>query len=62
LQAESDVPVEFEKWVKKLENKCGINIRMGPLDNAKELVAEEMKDLCNACGIQIILMVPYSLS
>jgi hypothetical protein len=47
LQAESDAPVEFKKWVKKLENECGINIRMGPLDNVKELVAEEMKDLCD---------------
>jgi hypothetical protein len=62
LQAESDAPVEFKKWVKKLENKCGINVRTGPLDNAKELVAEEMKDLCDVCGIWIILTVPYSLS
>jgi len=43
-----------------MENSTNKNVRMVIFDNAKELVAIQMKELCDKHGIQIILLVPYS--
>jgi len=45
-----------------MENGTNKNIRMVIFNNAKELVAGWMKELCDECGIWIILLVLYSPS
>jgi hypothetical protein len=62
LRAKSDAPVEFEKWVDLMQNGSGKNVRTVMFDNAKELVAGKMKELCEQHGIQIISSVPCSPS
>ena len=62
LRAKSDAPAEFEKWVKLMENGTDKNVRTVMFDNAKELVAGRMKELCDERGIRIITPVPYSPS
>jgi len=57
-----NAPIEFGKWVNLMENSTNKNVRTVIFDNAKELVAGWMKELCNECGIQIILSVLYSPS
>jgi len=54
--------IKFEKWANLMENGTDKNVRMVIFDNVKELVAGQMKELCNKCSIQIILSVPYSPS
>jgi len=61
-RVKSDPLIEFGKWVNLMENGTDKNIRMVIFDNAKELVARWMKELCDECGIQIILLVLYSPS
>jgi len=45
-----------------MENSTDKNVRTVIFDNAKELVARRMKELCDKHGIWIILSVPYSPS
>jgi len=54
--------IEFRKWVNLMENGTDKNIRTVIFNNAKELVAGQMKELCNEHGIWIILLVLYSPS
>jgi len=54
--------IEFGKWVNLMENSTDKNVRMVIFDNVKELVAGQMKELCNKHSIQIILLVLYSPS
>jgi len=61
-RVKSNAPIEFGKWVNLMENSTDKNIRMVIFDNAKELVARRMKELCDKHGIQIISSVPYSPS
>ena len=55
-----DPLIKFGKWVNLMENGTNKNVRTVIFNNAKELVARQMKELCNKCGIQIILSVLYS--
>jgi len=57
-----NAPIEFGKWVNLMENGTDKNVRTVIFDNAKELVAGRMKELCDEHGIWIILSVPYSPS
>jgi len=57
-----NAPIEFGKWVNLMENSTDKNIRTVIFDNVKELVARWMKELCDECGIWIILSVLYSPS
>jgi len=57
-----DPLIKFRKWVNLMENGTDKNVRMVIFDNAKELVAGRMKELCDKRGIQIISLVPYSPS
>ena len=43
----SDPLIEFGKWVNLMENGTDKNVRMVIFDNAKELVAGWMKELCD---------------
>ena len=61
-RVKSNAPIKFRKWVNLMENSTDKNVRMVIFDNAKELVARWMKELCDKHGIQIILLVPYSPS
>jgi len=61
-RVKSDPLIKFGKWVNLMENGTDKNVRMVIFNNAKELVARWMKELCNKHGIQIILLVPYSPS
>jgi len=61
-RVKSDPLIEFGKWVNLMENSTDKNVRMVIFDNAKELVAGWMKELCDECSIQIIMSVPYSPS
>jgi len=61
-RVKSNAPIKFGKWVNLMENSTDKNIRMVIFDNAKELVAGWMKELCDEHGIRIILSVPYSPS
>jgi len=61
-RVKSDPLIEFGKWVNLMENGTDKNVRTVIFDNAKELVARWMKELCNKCGIWIILLVLYSPS
>jgi len=61
-RVKSNAPIEFGKWVNLMENSTDKNVRTVIFDNAKELVAGQMKELCNECGIRIILSVLYSPS
>jgi len=61
-RVKSDPLIEFGKWVNLMENGTNKNVRMVIFDNAKELVAGWMKELCDKCGIRISLSVPYSPS
>jgi len=54
--------IEFGKWVNLMENGTDKNIRTVIFDNAKELVARQMKELCDERSIQTILLVLYSPS
>jgi len=56
----SNALIEFRKWVNLMENSTDKNIRMVIFDNVKELVAGQMKELCDERSIQIILSVLYS--
>ena len=47
LQAKSDAPVKFEKWLDLLQNRSGKNVKTVMFDNAKEFVAGRMRELCN---------------
>jgi len=59
-RVKSDPLIEFRKWVNLMENGTDKNVRTVIFDNAKELVTGRMKELCDECGIWIILLVPYS--
>ena len=41
--------IEFGKWVNLMENSTDKNVRTVIFDNAKELVAGRMKELCDEC-------------
>ena len=43
----SDPLIKFGKWVNLMENGTNKNVRMVIFDNAKELVARRMKELCD---------------
>ena len=58
----SNAPIEFGKWANLMENGTDKNDRTVIFDNAKELVAGRMKELCDEHGIWIISSVPYSPS
>jgi len=58
----SNAPIKFGKWANLMENGTDKNIRTVIFDNAKELVARQMKELCDECSIRIISLVPYSPS
>jgi len=57
-----DPLIESGKWVNLMENGTDKKVRMVVFNNAKQLVAGRMKELCDEHGIRIILLVPYSLS
>ena len=61
-RVKSNALIEFGKWVNLMENGTDKNVRTVIFDNAKELVAGRMKELCDECGIRIISSVPYSPS
>jgi len=61
-RVKSNAPIKFGKWVNLMENGTDKNVRMVIFNNAKELVARRMKELCNKCSIWIILSVLYSPS
>jgi len=61
-RVKSDPLIEFRKWVNLMENGTDKNVRMVIFNNAKELVAGQMKELCNKRGIWIISLVLYSPS
>ena len=61
-RVKSDPLIEFRKWVNLMENGTNKNVRMVIFDNAKELVAGWMKELCDECSIRIISSVLYSPS
>jgi len=61
-RVKSNALIKFGKWVNLMENGTDKNVRMVIFDNAKELVAGWMKELCNEHGIRIISSVPYSPS
>jgi len=61
-RVKSNALIEFGKWVNLMENGTDKNVRTVIFDNAKELVAGRMKELCNKRGIRIISSVPYSPS
>jgi len=61
-RVKSDPLIEFGKWVNLMENGTNKNVRTVIFNNAKELVARWMKELCDEHGIQIILSVLYSPS
>jgi len=54
-RVKSNAPIEFGKWVNLMENGTDKNIRMVIFNNAKELVARQMKELCDEHGIQITI-------
>jgi len=58
----SNALIKFGKWVNLMENGTDKNVRMVIFDNAKELVARRMKELCDEHSIWIILSVLYSPS
>jgi len=58
----SNAPIEFGKWLNLMENGTDKNIRTVIFNDAKELVAGWMKELCDEHGIWIISSVPYSPS
>jgi len=62
LRKTKEQQIEFEKWANLMENGTDKNVRTVIFDNAKELVAGQMKELCEKHGIRIILSVPYSPS
>jgi len=62
LRKTKEQQIEFEKWANLMENGTDKNVRTVIFDNAKELVAGRMKELCDERGIRIILSVPYSPS
>ena len=62
LNAKSDAPIEFEKWVNRLQNGTRKNVSTVMFESAKELVAGRMKELCDERSIRIISSVPYSPS
>ena len=53
-RVKSNAPIGFGKWVNLMENRTDKNIRTVIFNNAKELVAGRMKELCNKCSIWII--------
>jgi len=59
-RVKSNAPIEFRKWVNLMENCTDKNVRTVIFNNAKELVAGRMKELCNKPSIRIILSVSYS--
>ena len=54
--------IKFGKWANLMENSTDKNIRTVIFDNAKGLVARQMKELCNEHNIWIISSVLYSPS
>jgi len=54
--------IKFGKWVNLMENGTDKNVRTVIFNNVKELVAGQMKELCDKHGIWIISSVPYSPS
>jgi len=62
LRKTKEQQIKFEKWANLMENSTNKNVRMVIFDNVKELVARQMKELCDKRGIQIISSVPYSPS
>jgi len=62
LRKTKEQQIEFEKWANLMENGTDKNVRTVIFDNAKELVAGRMKELCDERGIWIISSVPYSPS
>ena len=62
LRAKSDAPTEFAKWANLVENGTDKTIKTVLFDNAKELTAGGMKEMCDGRGIRIISTVPYSPS
>jgi len=61
-RVKSDPLIKFRKWVNLMENSTDKNVRTVIFDNAKELVARRMKELCDKRSIQIISSVLYSPS
>jgi len=61
-RVKSNALIEFGKWVNLMENGTDKNVRTVIFDNAKELVAGRMKELCDEHSIRIISSVPYSPS
>jgi hypothetical protein len=57
LRAKSDAPVEFEKWVRRMQNGTGRTIKTVMFDNARELVAGRMREFCDERGIRIVYLV-----
>ena len=62
LKDKSDAPVAFERWANMMTNGTNMTIKTVMFDNARELIAGKMRELCNARGIRIISSVPYSPS
>lgn len=47
LRAKSNTPIEFEKWVNLMEKGMGWNVRTVMFNNAGELAAGRMRELCD---------------
>jgi len=50
-----DAPAIFKKLVKLMENGTDENVRTVIFDNMKELVAGQMKELCDEHNIRVII-------
>ena len=53
LRAKSDAPIEFKKWVNLMENGTDKWVKTIMFDNAKELTAGGMKEMCDERGISV---------
>ena len=62
LRAKSDTPRKFKLWVSLLENGTSRRVKTVMFDNAGELVAGRMREICDERGIHIISSVPHSPS
>ena len=62
LRNNSDAPIEFEEWIKQVENEDKRKVAKVLFDNARELVEGKTREICDARGICTTSTIPYSTS
>ena len=62
LHAKLDAPKKFELWISLLENRTSKKVKTVMFDNAGELVAGQMREICDEHSIHIIWSIPHSPS